>query len=100
MVVGAPFLAAPWVVPSGTIAATLLAPLSNRVAPLRTQRALLSLVAFGALTGFVLLFVFGFCISLYFDTHYPDTALSDGLMMSRIYGPVFGGLTAAGWWWQ
>jgi hypothetical protein len=100
MVVGAPFLAAPWVIPSGTLAATLLAPLANRVAPLRTQRALISLVAFGALAGFVLLFVFGFCISLYFDVHYPDTPLSGALMLSRVYGPVFGALTAAGWWWQ
>jgi len=38
MIVGAPFLAAPWVIPAGTIAAAVFDPLARRVAPERTGR--------------------------------------------------------------
>jgi hypothetical protein len=78
----------------------LLAPLATRIAPARTLRALIWLVVFGALVGFILLFLFGLGISLYFKVGYPQTPLGDALMISQIYGPVFGGLTAAGWWLQ
>jgi hypothetical protein len=100
MLVGAPFLGMMWVVPFGTVAATVVSPLALRFAPLKTPRALIRLAVSGALLGFGLLFLVGFGVSLYFRVTYPDTPLKDALLISQVYGPVFGALTAAGWWWQ
>jgi hypothetical protein len=97
MIVGAPFLAAMWVIPSGTLVAVLLSPFALRVAPIRDQRGLFLLVVAGSVAGFLLLFLAALAITFAYSTHSP---LSDALGLSQIYGPVFGGLTAAGWWWQ
>jgi len=100
MIVGAPFLAAPWVIPTGTVAAAMFDPLARRVAPARTGRGLVWLVAIGALVGFVLLFLFGLAISLYYHVDHPRNPALTAVMVAQVYGPVFGGLTAFGWWLQ
>jgi len=100
MIVGAPFLAAPWVIPAGTIAAAVFDPLARRVAPERTGRGLAWLVAIGALIGFVLIFLFGLGISLFYHVDYPTNPALTAVRIAQIYGPVFGGLTAFGWWLQ
>jgi hypothetical protein len=100
MIVGAPFLAAPWVVPAGTAAAALLHPLAQRVAAERTGRALVWLVAIGASIGFALLFLFGLAITLINHADYPRNPALTAVMIAQVYGPLFGGLTAFGWWSQ
>ena len=100
MLVGAPFLAAPWVIPAGTVAATLFDPLARRIAPEKTPRALAWIMAVGALIGFALLFLFGLGITLFYHVDYPQNPVRTALFVLQIYGPVFGGLTAFGWWLQ
>ena len=100
MILAAPLLAAPWVIPVGTVVASLLDPVANRLAPEKTARALAWLIASGALIGFALLFLLGLGVSLLYPVSYPQTSLGNALMLAQVYGPVFGGLTAFGWWLQ
>lgn len=97
MILAAPILAVPWVLPIAIIGATLLSPFAVRIAPFRTRSGLAKLGLTGSACGFALLFLIGLGISYFYTMTSPVT---DAIGLSYAYGPIFGGLTAVGWWLQ